>query len=52
MPTCPSAKTGRRFVLRHEQKDGGMASDVGVAELFFALGTGPALRPFMPQAQG
>ena len=39
----------RMIIPRHEQKDGGLASDEGVTELIFALGTGPGRSPFMAQ---
>ena len=37
----------RMIIPRHEQKDGGLASDEGVTELIFARGTGPDRSPFM-----
>ena len=40
----------RMIIPRHEQKDGGLASDEGVTELFFARGTGPGRSPFMAQS--
>ena len=43
---------GKKTFWRHEQKDGGLACDEGVAELVFARGTGPGRSPFMAQADG
>ena len=43
-------KRGMNTFRRHEQKDGGLASDEGVAELVFARGMGPGRSPFMAQA--
>ena len=36
---------------RHEQKDGGQASDEGVTELYFARGMGLGCSPFMAPAE-